>query len=156
MSFFLDNVEQSGSARHTTDGGTCVRFACWIPEAKKTHSEHEILFAFPQQQWLHERASVLPYTSITCRVYTSSIRYRIGAPPLKTTKEYWVSLQAEHMMYIGKGKTIPVQASTGPEGFKEFEAPTFHDSRYIKMVRLSSICTGRLYPAGNMSGTHFC
>jgi hypothetical protein len=30
------------------------------------------------------------------------------------------------------------------------------DSRHIKVVRLSAIRTGRLYPQGNIPGTHFC
>jgi hypothetical protein len=29
----------------------------------KTHSEYEIIFTFPLQQWLHERASMLCYAS---------------------------------------------------------------------------------------------
>ena len=41
-----------------------VRIACWTPKATNTHSEYVILIAFPQQQWLHERASVLRYTYI--------------------------------------------------------------------------------------------
>jgi len=32
---------------------------CWITKAKNTHSEYVILIAFPWQQWLRERASVL-------------------------------------------------------------------------------------------------
>ena len=36
-----------------------MRFACWIPKATNTHSECVILIAFPRQQWLRERASVL-------------------------------------------------------------------------------------------------
>ena len=32
---------------------------CWIPNATNTHSEYLIPIAFPLQQWLHERASVL-------------------------------------------------------------------------------------------------
>jgi hypothetical protein len=49
----------------------------------------------------------------------------IGAPPLKITKGYWVSLEAESMMHIGKGKTIPVQASTGPEASRRMRLPQF-------------------------------
>jgi hypothetical protein len=30
--------------------------------------------------------------------------------------------------------------------FQEFEAPRFHDSQHRKMVRLSALCTDRLYP----------
>jgi hypothetical protein len=35
---------------------------------KCTHSGFAILIVFPQQQWLHERASVLRYTFIACLV----------------------------------------------------------------------------------------
>jgi hypothetical protein len=38
--------------------------ACWIPKAKNTHSQYVILVAFPLQQWLQERASILRYTYI--------------------------------------------------------------------------------------------
>ena len=40
----------------------CMRIACWIPKATNTYSEYVTLIAFPQQQWLHERASELRYT----------------------------------------------------------------------------------------------
>ena len=39
--------------------------ARWIPKATNTHSEHVILTAFPLQQWLRERASMLRYTTLT-------------------------------------------------------------------------------------------
>ena len=35
---------------------------------------------------------------------------------------------------------IPVQAWTGSEGTR------FHDNGHMKVVRLSDLCTGRLYP----------
>jgi len=41
-----------------------MRIACWIPKATNTHSEYVILITFPQQQWLHESASMLCYTYI--------------------------------------------------------------------------------------------
>ena len=44
-----------------------VRIACWIPNATNAHSEYVvILIAFPLQQLLHERASLLRYTCIVC------------------------------------------------------------------------------------------
>ena len=44
-----------------------MRIACWIPKATDTHSEHVILIAFPLQQRLHERASMLRYTwTVSC------------------------------------------------------------------------------------------
>jgi hypothetical protein len=42
----------------------CMRISCWIPKAKNTHSQYVTLTAFPPQQWLHERASLLSYTYI--------------------------------------------------------------------------------------------
>jgi hypothetical protein len=36
-----------------------MRFVCWIIKATDTHSEYVILIAFPRQQWLRERASML-------------------------------------------------------------------------------------------------
>ena len=35
------------------------------------HSEYVILIAFPLQQWLNERASVLRYTYIACHINLS-------------------------------------------------------------------------------------
>jgi hypothetical protein len=40
----------------------------------------------------------------------------------------------------GKGKAIPLQAWTGPEGSR------FQDNRHMKVVRLSALRTGHLYP----------
>ena len=36
-----------------------MRIACWISEAIDTRSEYVIIIAFPQQQLLHECASML-------------------------------------------------------------------------------------------------
>jgi hypothetical protein len=67
-----DNVEKYGTARQATDDNIIrrMRFTCWITTATDTHSEYVILIAFPQQQWLRERASVLRYTYIACLVYS--------------------------------------------------------------------------------------
>jgi len=45
-----------------------MRIACWIPKATNTHLQYVTLIAFPLQQQLHERASVLRYTSFACLV----------------------------------------------------------------------------------------
>jgi hypothetical protein len=45
-----------------------MRVACLIPKATDTHSEYVTFSAFPLQQWLHERASVLCYTYTACLV----------------------------------------------------------------------------------------
>ena len=43
-----------------------MRNACWIHKATNTRLQYVILTAFPQQQWLHERPSLLRYTYIVC------------------------------------------------------------------------------------------
>ena len=45
-----------------------MRIACWIPKSTNTLSEYVIPIVSPPQQRLHKRASMLPYTSITCLV----------------------------------------------------------------------------------------
>jgi hypothetical protein len=44
-----------------------IRIAYWIPKATNTHTGCVILIAFPLQQWMHERASMLRYTYIACQ-----------------------------------------------------------------------------------------
>ena len=57
-------MEKYGTAVQATDDNIirCMRFACWITKATDTHSEYVILLTFPQQQWLHERFSMLRYS----------------------------------------------------------------------------------------------
>ena len=44
------------------------RTACCTTTAINTHSTYVILNCFPLQQWYNERASILRYTYIVCRV----------------------------------------------------------------------------------------
>jgi len=46
----------------------CMHIACWIPRATNAHSEYVILIFSPLQQWFNDRASMLHYTCIACRV----------------------------------------------------------------------------------------
>jgi hypothetical protein len=41
-----------------------MRIACWIPKAINIHTGCVMLVAFPLQQWLQERVSILRYTHI--------------------------------------------------------------------------------------------
>jgi hypothetical protein len=54
------------------------------------------------------------------------------------------------------GKSSPTTGLDRPTGFQEVEAPRFLDNRRLKVVRLSVLRTGRVYPPGNIPGTHFC
>ena len=64
-------MEKYGRARQATDDNTIrrMRFACCITKATDTYSEYVIILtAFPRQQWLRERASLLHYMYIACLV----------------------------------------------------------------------------------------
>ena len=67
----------------------------------------------------------------------------------------FLSLSA-FLVYRNKGKAIPITGLDRPTGFQEVEASRFQDIRHMKVVRLSALCTGRLYPPGNIPGAHFC
>jgi hypothetical protein len=56
-----DNVEKYGRVGQATDDNIMrrVRTACWITKVTDTHSECVMLIAFPRQQWLRERVSML-------------------------------------------------------------------------------------------------
>jgi hypothetical protein len=54
-----------------------TRIACWLPKATNTQSECAILIAFPLQQWLHERSSVLRYTYFACLIHNYKYGYAV-------------------------------------------------------------------------------
>jgi len=49
----------------------------------------------------------------------------------------------------GKSKAIPVQAWTGHYASKRLRLPEFLDNGYIKIARLSTLCTSCLYAKTN-------
>jgi len=61
-----DNVKKYGTAREVTKDNTvrCMHFACWIIKATDILSEYAILTAFPRQQLLSERNSLLNYSTL--------------------------------------------------------------------------------------------
>ena len=60
-------------------------------------------------------------------------------------------------VYIYIYKTYnPITGLDRPSWFQEVKAPRFHDSWHMKIVRLSPLYTDRLYPPGNIPGTHIC
>jgi hypothetical protein len=53
-------------------------------------------------------------------------------------RKYWIE---KH-----KGEANPLQAWTGPEGARSLRLPDFKKIWHTKVVRLSALPTGRLYP----------
>jgi hypothetical protein len=63
-----ENIADPGRP-HMKTSPIRMGIACWVSKAKNTHSEFVVVIAFPLQQWLQERASMLRYTYIACLVY---------------------------------------------------------------------------------------
>ena len=73
-------MQEYGTARQATDDNIMqsMRVVCWVTKATDTYSEYVIPIAFPQQQWLHEGASILRYTYVHCLSCTNKIRWNTG------------------------------------------------------------------------------
>ena len=56
-------MEKYGTAGQAKDDNTIrrMRFACWINKTTFTQSGYVTVIAFPLQQWLRERVSMLCY-----------------------------------------------------------------------------------------------
>jgi hypothetical protein len=57
----------------------------------------------------------------------------------------YVPLRATYEV-IGKRQSNPITGLDRPIGCQEVEAPRFLDNRHVKVVRLSALRTGYLYP----------
>jgi hypothetical protein len=74
ITFFFENTVYEIKWKHIVECGWppmtiwCMCITCCIPKATNTHTGCAILIAFPQEQWLHERASMLHYTYNTLPV----------------------------------------------------------------------------------------
>jgi hypothetical protein len=66
---FINNVEKYGRDRQVADNIIrSMRIACRVTKVTDTRSEYIIFTAFPQQQWLCERAKMLCYAYTDCSV----------------------------------------------------------------------------------------
>ena len=60
--------EKYCTARQATENMAHAHCMLSVPKATNTNSEYVILIAFPLQQLLQERASILRYTYMACLV----------------------------------------------------------------------------------------
>ena len=59
-------------------------------------------------------------------------------------------INANHNYVISKGKAVPLQACSGPEGSRKLMLPDFMTAQVV------SLTNRPLLPTGNTPGTHFC
>jgi hypothetical protein len=77
---FMRYMEECCRARQATDNTIRrMRFACRISKTTDTHSEYVIRIAFPRQQWLRERASMLRLYvhRLSCYFFLSFLSFRL-------------------------------------------------------------------------------
>ena len=103
-----NNVEKYGRTRKATDDNIIqrMRFPCFITEDTNTHSEYIISIAFPQQQWLQERTSLLRYIDFASLVYaTWKI---IGEEWLVSTKLLYLNFYACFLDFLQRMNSLPL------------------------------------------------
>jgi hypothetical protein len=96
-----------------------MRIACWIPKGTNTHLCCVILIAFPLQQWLHERLSMLRYNSFACifayltatcrpflRPTQPSMQWIIGLKLPERDSGQWPSLNNQNLRMPGGTRTL--------------------------------------------------
>ena len=82
-----------------------MRIAVWIPKATNTQLEYIIFIAFAQQQWLHERAPNIRYTTYIACVGKRSLLTR--TMDILFQRRVSVKLAAGWMVIVNSGsKTI--------------------------------------------------
>ena len=80
-----------------------MRIAWCIPKATNTHSQYVILIAFPRQQWLRERASMLRHTWPTVLVLyryanTPRLSVKVLAPKTRITVYFRFSQRCSYWL----------------------------------------------------------
>jgi hypothetical protein len=63
-----------------------ISFLCWITKATCIHSEFITLIAFPQQQWLHKRCSMLLCTYTACKSKLRCFTFQLNSIHLYSSR----------------------------------------------------------------------
>jgi hypothetical protein len=109
-----------------------MRFACWTTKATDTHTEYVIIFAFPRQGWLRERASMLRHTYLGMLNLAQWLRHcatnlKVAGIDSRRCLEFFIdnpsgrtmalgSTQPLTQMSKGKGNGLPLAGLRGLEG----------------------------------------
>jgi hypothetical protein len=92
----MRHVKKYGTSGQTTDDNVMrrMRVACWITNATNTHSECVIIIAFPVQQWIRERPSMLRH------IYTAFLVTSYGKTIIHCVCNKQSSELLQHVEYI--------------------------------------------------------
>jgi hypothetical protein len=94
-----------------------MRIACCTTTATTTQSEYAILSAFPQQQWLHERVSLLV---LLCATVNNEANVTVDLPQ-------WISIWGEHLDMFSLNETNRVtlleEGRLGDRAYRNLRRP---------------------------------
>jgi hypothetical protein len=102
-----------------------------------------------------KRKMLVPLTSKNVRIKTSWMWPSSETEVLFLKNQCWLYIRKAQKGNVKRGKAIPLQAWTGPEGSRRLGLPRFQDNRYMNMVGFSALRTGRLYPPRKYSWHSF-
>jgi len=88
-----------------------------------------------------------------CRYYSTS--FHLVEPLLQVGVDTLVSGLNRRIILNGEGEVVPLQAWTGPEGFRKLRFPDFVTTTQDG-GKVVSFTHRPPLPAGNTPGTHFC
>jgi hypothetical protein len=98
-----------------------------------------------------DRRNLVLQIVFTCVVATTTKRSKFHSATLFLLRVYWETTTCMIKRYSNS-----ITGLDRSWGFQEFKAPRFQDNQHMKVIRLSALSTGCLYPPGNILGTHFC
>ena len=146
------------TCRFTTFGRLQIHAVLWIGNGLQGcashvdfHTQHAICFV---QSSSYSKVNGLltggkaAFEDGTDRVFRNVGIYKsdAGASPKRKQTTFWTRRKLEIKNTVGKSYRNPITGPNRPWCFQEVEAPRFQDKQHMKVVRLSSLRTGRLYP----------
>ena len=143
-----------GTAEQATDDDIIwrMRIACWVNKPTNTHSECVILIAFPIQQWLQERTSVLRYTYSTLPVFLFCL-WRCGPTRAMTSSFLRFLDYTQRRITVGRtpGRVISASQRPLPDNTQHSQQTDIHAPGGIRTHILSrrSGADLRLRPRGH-------
>jgi hypothetical protein len=87
-----------------------------------------------------------PHTLHIANFHNAVTGPTIGVPIRCYLRRSYIKCATKSSLFEGKRKSNPMTGLDRPWGFLQFESPRLQDNRHMKVVSLSALRTGHLYP----------
>jgi hypothetical protein len=94
--------------KHIVERDRRMCIACWITKAADIPSEYVTFIAFSEQQWLHERASMLRFNQTYCLL-------RVYVNPIHQKEWNWKSFLSHYLCFPSKYHSTNAPYSFAPQ-----------------------------------------